>query len=140
MRSRLFIAVALLTLLGWGALRAQITPSAPIANFRLPMFDESGYRSWELSGMEGRYLSGEKIEVADMKLKIFSPRNGISIEHLIESPKAILFATKNIAIGEGPIKISNPTYLITGERWFWDGKTRSVVISQKASVTFFEEL
>jgi len=121
-------------------LGAQITPSAPIANFRLPMFGENGFRSWELSGTQGRYLSDEKIEVDDMKLKIYSGETGMDIEHLIKSPRAILFAQKNIAIGEGPIRITSTRYRITGERWFWDGKTRSVVISKKAAVTFFEEI
>jgi len=122
------------------ALCAQITPAAPIANFRLPMFGENGFRSWELSGTEGRYLSSEKIEVDNMKLKIFSGKTGMDVEHLIASPRAILFTAKNIAIGEGPIAITSPRYRITGERWFWDGKTRSVVVSKKASVVFFEEI
>ena len=102
------------------------------------MFGDNGYRTWELSGNEGRYISADKIEVTDMKLKIFSADAASRMEHLIASPKATLLITKNIAIGEGPILITSSTYKIEGKRWYWDGKTRSVVVSQKASVVFYE--
>ncbi len=121
-----------------GSAFAQIVPQEPVKNFRLPMFGENGYRNWELCGDEGRYLSAEKIEVTDMKLRIFSGDKSSQVEHNIESPKATLLVAKNIAIGEGPIRITSRSYMIEGKRWFWDGKTRSVVVSQKASVVFYE--
>ncbi len=120
-------------------LQAQLVPQEPVKNFQLPMFGENGYRTWELSGDEGRYISADKIEVSQMKMKVFSGDASSTIENRIESPLAMLFVSKNIAIGQGPIRITATTYRIDGQRWFWDGKTRSVVVSQKASVIFYEK-
>lgn len=121
-------------------LQAQLVPQQPIRNFHLPMFGENGYRTWQLSGEEGRYLSADKIEVSKMNLNVFSGNAASTIENRIASPLATLFISKNIAIGQGPIEITSATYRINGERWFWDGKTRSVVVSRKASVIFYEKL
>jgi hypothetical protein len=118
----------------------QLTPDAPVANFRLPMFGDDGYRIWELTGTEGRYISPEKIEVENMKLKVFASDESGKMEHMMESPKAILLVSKNIAIGNSPITISSDTYKVEGNRWYWDGKTHSIVVSQNAKVSFFENL
>lgn len=120
--------------------QAQIVPQQPVKNFHLPMFGENGYRTWELSGEEGRYLSSEKIQVTQMKLRIFSGDAKSTLENRIESPQAMLFVNKNIAIGEGPIQILNDRYRVDGQRWYWDGKNKSVVVSQKASVVFYQGL
>lgn len=132
---RLFAIILLLPL----GLFAQLVPQQPVKNFQLPMFGENGYRTWELSGDEGRYITADKIEVSQMKMKVFSGDASSTIENRIESPLATLFVAKNIAIGQGPIKITATNYRIDGERWFWDGKTRSVVVSKKASVIFYEK-
>ncbi len=29
---------------------AEMIPNAPVENFRIPMFNEEGYRSWDLRG------------------------------------------------------------------------------------------
>lgn len=104
------------------------------------MFGENGYRIWELTGDEGRYLTSEKIQVSDMKLTVFSGTEASLVENRIESPLATLFITKNIAIGEGPIQIISERYRVEGQRWFWDGKSRSVVVSRNAQVIFFENI
>lgn len=133
--------LALLGLCYWLTIplaQAQMTPQEPIKNFRLPMFGDNGYRTWELMGDEGKYISPEKIEVSKMHLDIFSGEANSKIENRIDSPLATLFVNKNIAIGEGPIQILSDNYRVDGERWFWDGKTRSVVVSRNARVVFNE--
>jgi hypothetical protein len=135
-RKLLPVLVACLPLWAWG----QLTPEAPVANFRLPMFGDDGYRTWELFGSQGKYLSADKIEVTDMRLKVYAGDAGGNMEHLLESPKATLLLNKNIAIGEGPIKISSSTYRVDGQRWYWDGRNHSIVVSQNAKVTFFQSL
>jgi hypothetical protein len=123
-----------------GVAYAQMTPQEPIQNFRLPMFGENGYRTWEMKGDEGRYISPEKIEVSQMKLDVFSGEADSSIENKIKSPLATLFVNKNIAIGDSPIQILSQNYRVDGERWFWDGKLKRVVISRNARVIFNEGL
>ncbi len=134
---KIFKIFLLLLLISLSA-RAQMTPQEPIKNFRLPMFGDNGYRTWELCGDEGRYITASKIEVCQMKMRVFSGDAASKIENRIESPLATLFVDKNMAIGESPIQILSDTYRIDGERWFWDGKTRTIVVSRNAKVVFNE--
>ena len=45
------------------ALQAQMTPSAPVQNFRLPSFGENGYTQWVLQGGKGIYDSETQIRI-----------------------------------------------------------------------------
>ncbi|HEX9782917.1 MAG TPA: hypothetical protein VGA56_09355 [Opitutaceae bacterium] len=61
-------------LLGVGAVAAsaQFVSKEPIINFRLPMFNEDGYKIWEVRGSEGRYLEENRIEITSLDLRILS--------------------------------------------------------------------
>lgn len=45
------------------ALQAQMTPSAPVQNFRLPSFGENGYTQWVLQGGKGIYDNETQIRI-----------------------------------------------------------------------------
>jgi hypothetical protein len=136
---RKLIIAALLAVSGITAF-GQMTPQEPITNFRLPMFGDNGYRTWEMMGDEGRYISPEKIDVIQMRLDVFSGNADSKVENRIRSPQATLWVNKNVAFGDSPIQILSATYRVDGERWYWDGKLRRVVISSNARVTFNEGL
>ena len=51
---------------------AEMIPNAPVENFRLPMFNEEGYRAWDLRGAKGTYVDGTHVDVVDMKMRVFS--------------------------------------------------------------------
>ena len=136
---RELILAALLTVFGLPVF-GQMTPQEPITNFRLPMFGDNGYRTWEMKGDEGRYISPEKIDVIQMRLDVFSGNADSKIENKIRSPLATLFINKNYAIGDSPIQILSENYRVDGERWFWDGKLRRIVVSRNARVIFNEGL
>lgn len=117
-------------------LPAQMLPDAPVHNFKLPMFAESGYKSWDLQGRQGIYISAEQIDILDMKLRVFSGDKNLRIETSIESPTASVYLRRKQSTGNDVVIIKGPKYKILGRKWFWDGNTRTVKINEAVRVTF----
>jgi hypothetical protein len=117
---------------------AEMIPNAPVENFRLPMFNEEGYRSWDLRGAKGTYVDGTHVDVIDMKMRVFSGDEENEVLTEIVSPTATVLIAENKAIGRNTILISNQDYRITGQNWTWEGNTDSFIIEGDVVVTFFE--
>lgn len=117
---------------------AEMTPNAPVENFRLPMFNDEGYRSWDLRGAKGIYVDGTHVDVIDMKMRVFSGDENNEVLTEITSPTATVLLTENKAIGRNTILISNKDYSITGQNWTWEGSNDSFTIEGDVVVTFFE--
>jgi hypothetical protein len=121
----------------------KMTPDAPIKNFRLPGFDEeSGNRSWLLTGDEARIKSKEEIEVSAMVLKTYAADDPVTAQTVIQSPLAIIYPSEGIAWGTGLITIHDrhDAYSIVGEDWAWHNKEHKITINKDARVTFRESL
>ena len=117
---------------------AEMTPNAPVENFRLPMFNEEGYRSWELQGTKGIYVDGTHVDVIEMNMRVFSGDEANEVQTEITSPDATVLLAENKAIGRNTILISSNDYTITGQNWTWDGDNDSFTIEGDVVVTFFE--
>ena len=57
MNRRLILAFLLLG----GALMFAQTPNAPITNFKLPLFNDAGYRTGYLRGDQGIYINSSQV-------------------------------------------------------------------------------
>ncbi len=117
-----------------------MVPDAPVINFRLPMFGDNGYKTWDLQGGEGHYISENRMDVKEMVLQIFSGDERILLESTISSPYANILINESKARGENGLKVVNEDFQITGENWEWDGKTRNIKISKNVNVVLFEEI
>lgn len=115
---------------------AQISPDAPIRNFRLPFFENDGFRAWDLRGAEARARDAERIELVQMKLQVFRREPAGSIQIEIVAPEAVLRPALSEASGENSIRIFNEDYEITGYDWTWHGRENHVVIRRDVRVTF----
>ncbi|RKX34565.1 MAG: hypothetical protein DRP71_06710 [Verrucomicrobia bacterium] len=117
---------------------AEMIPNAPVENFRLPMFNDEGYRSWDLRGARGIYVDGTHVDVIDMKMRVFSGDEENEVLTEITSPTATVLLMENKAIGRNTILVSNKDYTITGQNWTWEGSNDSFTIEGDVVVTFFE--
>jgi hypothetical protein len=115
---------------------AQISPDAPIRNFRLPFFENDGFRAWDLRGAEARARSPERVELVEMDLKVFRREPPGSIQVEIVAPHAVLRPALSEASGEDSIRIFNEDFEITGYDWTWHGRDNHVVIRRDVRVTF----
>ena len=119
---------------------AQIHPDAPILDFRLPMFGESGYKIWDLKGRELHYKSDDQLEVIGMKLTIYRGDAALTRDSEFISPQAMIYLSKRIARGDSALTVRGPNFIIKGRHWLWDGDERRIYIGQGVRVTFFDDI
>ncbi len=131
-----------------------ILPTAPIIDFRLPVFNEQGFRIWELRGSEAIYLPEEqRAEIKGLHLRLFSGDDRELVQNEVESPLAIALINDRSVSGPGMIRMTGAErgreFEVRGEDWTYqetlDGpdkkqKTKTVVIRKNVVVTFSEDI
>ena len=117
-------------------LQAQITPSAPVQNFRLPHFGENGYTQWVLQGGKGIYDSAEQIRIEEMALRVYSGDERMALEMTMDSPEATLLTAENRAVSDGPITIVGANFKVSGVGWTWNGLTKEIEVKFDVVVEF----
>lgn len=138
---RLFLAFLLL-LIECQFLNASnnFVPDAPVINFKLPMFNKEGHRTWFLTGDQGIYVSENEVDVLGMKITIFSGDARDLSEATIESPKAVMFINQNKASSDDTIEVTGQTYHLTGKDWTWDGNLKKMSINKNVRVVFEQSM
>ena len=118
------------------SLYSQMTPIAPIKNFRLPRFGDNGYTQWMLQGEQGIYERDEQLSVKQMVMRIYSGDQRMALELSMNSPEGTLRLKENRAYSEGPIEIAGANFVISGIGWEWSGDTKEVIVKQDTVVKF----
>ena len=106
------------------SLYSQITPIAPIKNFRLPRFGDNGYTQWMLQGEQGIYDRDEQLSVKQMAMRIYSGDERMALELSMDSPEGTLLLPENRGYSESPIEITGANFKISGIGWEWSGDTK----------------
>lgn len=122
------------------ALCAQIVPSDPVLNFRLPQFAKNGYTKWVLEGGKGIYDSAEQIRVEDMSLRVYSADERMALEMTMKSPEATLLIKENKAVSDESIEIVGTNFKVSGVGWTWDGETKEIEVKFDAVVEFTQDI
>jgi hypothetical protein len=135
MRFSRFLTISFLICLT-ASLFGQMTPNAPIKNFRLPRFGDNGYTQWVLQGGQGIYDSDEQVRVKEMSMRIYSGDERMALELSMDSPEGTLRLQENRAYSEGEIKIVGANFKISGIAWEWSGETKEIVVKQDTVVKF----
>lgn len=134
------LTVALLLLVLAGGLAAQMRPDAPIRNFRFPVFNDDGWKMWELRGVEGRFLTEDRGLILGLDLLVFSGDATLTLENRIRSPQALIDFEAKTAEGESTLFVTGPGYEIEGAGWHWDGIGKRMLVSEGARVVFQDSL
>lgn len=115
---------------------AQMTPDAPIKNFKLPMFNNAGVKVWDLRGDEARYLNQDRVDLFRMNLKIFETDGSGAVRIEIISPQATVAANQQVVSGSESIQVLNEDFEISGKDYTWRGREMSVTIRDDVRVVF----
>ncbi|MBE2215265.1 MAG: hypothetical protein IAE82_15440, partial [Opitutaceae bacterium] len=131
-----------------------IIPTAPIVDFRLPVFNEQGYRFWEVRGSEALFdPKEERAEIKSLRLTVYSGDDRGLVENVVESPFAVLERKTLTVSGPGLIRLigyeRGREFEVRGEDWTYQEtpptatspeKTKSVVIRKNVVVTFAQDI
>ncbi len=122
------------------SLLGQMTPNAPVKNFRFPRFGENGYTQWVLQGGQGIYDSEEQIRVEDMALRVYSGDERMALEMTLDSSEATLRLKENRAYSDSSIVIVGENFKISGVGWTWNGETKEITIRYDTVVEFTQAI
>jgi len=112
--------------------------NAPTKDFKLPLFNESGYRHWYMKGAEALYVNESEVRIQGLELQQYSGDDrDIEIGSLI-SPQATFYIDQRTASGPGSIAVESETFRITGEDWIWQSDQNRIVINRKVKVVLFD--
>ena len=135
MRNSRFLTVSLIFCVA-ASLYSQMTPIAPIKNFRLPRFGDNGYTQWMLQGEQGIYDRDEQVSVKQMAMRIYSGDKRMALELSMDSPEGTLLLPENRGYSDSPIEITGANFKISGIGWEWSGDTKEIIVKQDAVAKF----
>ncbi|MGB1127224.1 MAG: LptA/OstA family protein [Opitutales bacterium] len=115
---------------------AQMTPSAPVKDFRFPRFGENGYTQWVLQGARGIYDSEAQIRVEEMSLRTYTGDERMAKELSLDSPQATLRLQENRAFSSESIRIEGANFKVSGTGWEWIGETKEILVLEDTLVEF----
>ncbi|WP_145929129.1 hypothetical protein OH491_14600 [Termitidicoccus mucosus] len=122
------------------AAKPSISTSAPVKNFRLPAFNEQGYRTSLLTGSEGRYIGPEQIDVTNLDLAIYPGDGTMRVETRLTAPTASFFL-KNTAAprasGKESVRLVHENEIdASGEDWAYDHGQKKLWINKNVRLVF----
>jgi hypothetical protein len=113
---------------------------APLLNFRLPIFNEFGFRIWDLSAGEVRKLTNERFELATVHLRMLAGDEANTLEGELFAPAAVVDQVERTITGPGQIHAIRQGVELFGNDWNYDGKTKTMVIEHSVVVSFAGDL
>ena len=127
MRNSQFLVILVLGSL-IASLYGQMTPNAPVKDFRLPRFGADGFTDWVLQGVRGLYDGVEQVRVEGMSMRVYSGDERMALELSMDSPKATLRIEENRAYSDNTIEITGGNFNISGVGWVWSGETGKLLL------------
>jgi len=132
----LLAAIAALAATSLASAAPKVAASAPIKNFRLPTFNEEGFRRIMLRAAEARLPSPERIDLIEMELTLFTGLADEQIESMLAAASASFFPATLLATGTETVRLERSDITVTGADWSYDHNGQKVVINRDAHVIF----
>ncbi|EIP96441.1 Protein of unknown function (DUF1239) [Opitutaceae bacterium TAV1] len=117
-----------------------IRASAPIRDFKLPLFTDAGLRQSLMIAREGRVLSPDHIIVFDMQLTLFTEDAANKPETTITSSLAEAFVKDQTVQGERGVNIVRTDFQASGSDWSYNHKEQHIFINRDAHLVFQAEI
>lgn len=133
--------LALVGILASIAAYGQLRPDTSIEGFQLPLFDEAGNRTWQLSGDLVTYKSETQISITGMQVTQFTGdfQHNREVAKLT-SPEAIFHFDSTSAYGPGELHVETSAFEVTGQEWVWLGEKRQITFNNNVKVTLYEQI
>jgi len=131
---------SLLVVLGAATVFGQLMVNAPTTNFKLPLFNDQGYRHWYMKGEEALYVNESEVRINGLELEQYSGDEDDAQIGLLKSPQAIFYLDKQTATGPGAIEVETETFHIEGRDWIWQAEDNRIIINQDVKVVIFDSI
>ncbi len=132
--------LALTTVVATIAAYGQLRPDTAIEGFRIPLFDETGYRTWQLRGDLATYKSETQIQINGMHVSQFVADDENREIAKLTSPEAVFHFDTTTAYGPGELHVETKAFEITGYDWIWLGDKKQITFNDTVKVTLYGQI
>jgi hypothetical protein len=113
----------------------QVSATAPIKNFRLPVFTPEGFRHLMLRAGEA-LPTPTRIDVQEMELTLFTGRADERIDSMLAAPSALFLPEKQFVSGRESVRLERLDLTVTGTDWSYDHASRKILIQHDSHLIF----
>ncbi|MCH6258536.1 hypothetical protein MLD52_18390 [Puniceicoccaceae bacterium K14] len=123
-----------------GNAQEAISLNAPVENFKTPLFNEDGYRSWHLKADQAIYQNETEVKILGLYARQFSGDEKNEVISTLETPEGTYDLNNNLAHGAGIITVKSDQFQLTGQAWIWQTQKNTVTIHKDAKIKIFAEI
>ena len=143
--SALFVlACALFAILPANAATQAIRATAPVKNFRLPLFDEQNRLSLHVTAAEAHIIDNTRIDITDIRLaqyeypKDADPALRLSPQQTgtLTSATATVRIDQQVIGGPDTVTLLREDLEVSGKQWTYSHKDQKVILNDDAKVIF----
>ena len=138
------LVVFLFSLLAPAAFSAGLSGvNAPVKKFRLPSFNDQGFRTSLLEGETATMISPTQIDMKEMHLTLFTGDEKGSVDTTLLAPLAtvrILEQNKILVEGKSSVRLVRSDLDVSGEDWAYRHSDKHLAIRKNVRVVVHAEL
>ncbi len=117
--------------------------NAPVKKFRLPAFNDEGFRSSLLQGDEATMVSTSQIDIKEMQFTLFAGDEKGSVDTKLEAPVAtvlILDQNQILVEGAGSVHLARNDLSASGEDWSYRHSEKRLIIRKNVHLVIRAQL
>ena len=118
----------------------QIKPSAPIKEFRLPLFDKTGQKTSFMRAAEALFVTTTQVDVKELQLTLFTKDGTGGFDTVLLAPEATFLTDQQIVSGKNQVRLIRLDLEVSGSQWSYNHPEKRVLIAKNAKVVFQVEL
>lgn len=116
----------------------QMREGTEVFDFQLPLFNEEGYRVWQLRGDKGVYASETQIRIEGMTVNQYTGDEADRRIAELTSPEAIFHFDSTTAYGPGELRVGTNAFEVSGQDWIWLGEEKQITFNRDVRVVLYE--
>lgn len=117
--------------------------NAPVKKFRLPSFNDQGFRTSLLEGDEAQVISPSQIDMKEMHMTLFSgdENNAVDTTLLASTATVRLLEKNQITVeGQNSVRLIREDLDVSGENWSYQHAEKRLTIGKNVRVVIRAEL
>lgn len=118
----------------------EIRLDAPIENFKAPLFNDEGYRSWHIKAEQAIYQNESEVKVLGLTARQFSGDEAGEVISTLEAKEGLYYLNNNLASGAGTLNVKSEEFELTGSAWIWQTKENRITFHKNAKIKIFSPI
>lgn len=117
--------------------------NAPVKKFRLPQFNQEGFRTGLLEGDEARIISQTQIDITEMHFTVFSGNDTNAVDTTLLAPTATIRIPdpQHVVVeGKGAVRVIRPDLDASGADWTYWHAEKKVSMRKNVHVVIRSEM